>query len=125
MLILAGLGAVCFWLHVTGIGCPIKWLTGISCAGCGMTRAAVCILRLQLGRAYHYHPLVFLMPVCVLLFLFWEKVPEKAQRELLIMTAACFAVVYLARLYSSDPVVSIAPENGMIVHLWHYLMQRK
>ncbi|MDE7047571.1 MAG: DUF2752 domain-containing protein, partial [Lachnospiraceae bacterium] len=24
---------------VLGIGCPIKFITGISCMGCGMTRA--------------------------------------------------------------------------------------
>ena len=31
-------------LYVTGIGCPIKFWTGVSCPGCGMTRAWLAAL---------------------------------------------------------------------------------
>ena len=95
LMLFAGLGAACVLYTVTGIGCPIKWLTGISCAGCGMTRAVICALRLDFVRAFDYHPLVFLMPFCVLLFLCWDKVPAKVQKWLALAAAACFAVVYL------------------------------
>ena len=46
-------------LTILGIGCPIKYLTGISCAGCGMTRAWRCVLKLDFARAFSYHPLLF------------------------------------------------------------------
>ena len=32
---------------VFGITCPILFLTGISCAGCGMSRAWFCVLRMD------------------------------------------------------------------------------
>lgn len=125
LLILAWLGASCFLLSLTGIGCPIKWLTGISCAGCGMTRAAVCVLKLQFGQAYEYHPLVYAMPMCVLLFLFWDKIPAKAQKVIAAAVIVCFAVMYLARLQNPSSVVSIEPENGIVMRIWHFFMQRR
>ena len=38
-------------LHLIGITCPIKYLTGISCPGCGMSRAYICLLRLDIRGA--------------------------------------------------------------------------
>ncbi|WP_373689128.1 DUF2752 domain-containing protein [Clostridium sp. YIM B02551] len=46
-------------LRVVGIGCPIKFLTGISCAGCGMTRAWIRVIHLDFKGAFYYHPLFF------------------------------------------------------------------
>lgn len=37
--------------------CPVHWLTGIPCPGCGMTRSFVAIARGQLPTALDYHPL--------------------------------------------------------------------
>ena len=42
---------------VFGITCPILFLTGISCAGCGMSRAWFCVLRMDFTGAFRYHPL--------------------------------------------------------------------
>ncbi|MCI8800213.1 MAG: DUF2752 domain-containing protein [Lachnospiraceae bacterium] len=44
VILLTGLGLVLLFTNISGIGCPIKWLTGISCAGCGMTRALFCVV---------------------------------------------------------------------------------
>lgn len=38
-----------------GITCPIKFLTGISCAGCGMSRAWIAVFHLDLARAFYFH----------------------------------------------------------------------
>ncbi len=50
-------------LYVAGIGCPIKFATGISCPGCGLTRAWLEALQLHFDRAVAYHPLFWLVPV--------------------------------------------------------------
>ena len=39
-----------------GITCPIKFITGISCAGCGMSRAWMAFLQLDIAKAFAYHP---------------------------------------------------------------------
>lgn len=47
-------------LENLGITCPIKFFTGISCAGCGMSRAWLSVLRLDMAGAFRYHPLFLL-----------------------------------------------------------------
>ena len=41
-----------------GIPCLLHTLTGYYCPGCGGTRAVYALLRLELFRAFVYHPLV-------------------------------------------------------------------
>lgn len=54
ILIIAAFYAV---MELAGITCPIRYLTGISCAGCGMSRAWISLLRLDAASAFAYHPL--------------------------------------------------------------------
>lgn len=44
-------------MQYMGITCPIKYITGISCAGCGMTRAWIALLHFDINTAFMYHPL--------------------------------------------------------------------
>lgn len=49
------LGYMCFTVR-TGIFCPIRHFTGIPCAGCGMSRALGCLLRLDVAGSLHQNP---------------------------------------------------------------------
>lgn len=51
-----------FVMKRTGIGCVFLYFLGIPCPGCGMTRALLALLRLDLAAAFSYHPLIFVMP---------------------------------------------------------------
>ena len=53
-----------------GVTCPILFLTGISCAGCGMSRAWLSLLRLDLAGAFAFHPLFWLPVPAAALLLF-------------------------------------------------------
>ena len=57
-----------------GITCPIKFITGISCAGCGMSRAWIALLHFNIHDAFMYHPLFFLPPVVVIVMLLKSKI---------------------------------------------------
>lgn len=108
-----------------GIGCPVKWLTGISCAGCGMTRAVFCAAQLQFARALRYHPLYPLLPVCAACVIWWEKLPERSRKWLVRMIIACFAGVYIARLLWSDhSVVCVSPADGALWRMARRLLRR-
>lgn len=50
-------------LALPSIGCPIKFLTGLSCPGCGLTRAWLEALSLHPLQALSYHPLFWLVPL--------------------------------------------------------------
>ena len=64
-------------LESFGVTCPIKYITGISCAGCGMSRAWISLLHFNIHDAFMYHPLFFLPPVVVIAMLFKSKINIK------------------------------------------------
>ncbi|SDT81172.1 DUF2752 domain-containing protein [Actinoplanes derwentensis] len=39
--------------------CPLRTVTGIPCPGCGLTTAAVALVRGEFGAAIHANPLIF------------------------------------------------------------------
>ena len=52
-----------FWLLAQfgiGIPCIFNRLTGLQCPGCGNSRAALALLRLDFSAAFRYNPLCFL-----------------------------------------------------------------
>lgn len=57
-------------LVILKIPCPILGATGIPCLGCGMTRALLSALRLDLAAAFRYHPMFWAVPIIYLEFLF-------------------------------------------------------
>ena len=65
-----------------GITCPIKFITGISCAGCGMSRAWMAFLQLDIAKAFAYHPLFWLVPIAVIVLLCKSKINIKIYKKL-------------------------------------------
>ena len=92
-----------------GITCPIKFITGISCAGCGMSRAWMAFLQLDIAKAFAYHPLFWLVPIAVIVLLCKSKI-----FTIIIM----FAIVYICRLiWSGDDVVVFEPEKNILFRI--------
>ena len=103
-------------LFALGITCPIKYATGISCPGCGMSRATWALLRLDLPAAIHYHPLCFaLPPVAVGLIYTRLRRHTRAFRILLWSSVGVMIAVYLYRLlFLAQDVVVADVTNGLI-----------
>lgn len=55
--------ALIYWLPIT---CPILFVTGIPCPGCGLTRAWLAALRLDFAAAFAYHPMFWAIPILYL-----------------------------------------------------------
>ncbi len=114
--------AVYALLHVLGITCPIKYVTGISCPGCGMTRAYICLFHLDFAGAFYYHPLFFMPPLVLLAYLFKSRIPKKLYGAFLLTTAVLFVIIYVIRLISSEnDVVVFRPAEGKAAELLNYV----
>ena len=109
-------------LRVFGITCPIKYVTGVSCPGCGMTRAYLCLFRFDFAGAFHYHPLFFVPPLVLLVYLFKNRIPKKLYSAFLLTMAVLFVIIYVVRLISPEnDVVVFRPAEGKAAELFNYV----
>ncbi|MBE6773821.1 MAG: DUF2752 domain-containing protein [Clostridia bacterium] len=100
------------------LGCPIRALMGISCPSCGMSRAVEALASLDFAAAFHFHPLVFLLPVAFALYLCRRKIPSSVMRVLCITALVLLSVVYVIRLASGSEVVFINVRESLIYRLF-------
>ena len=121
---LAGIALLYVALEAFGVTCPIRFLTGISCAGCGMSRAWLSLLRLDLSAAFAYHPL-FLLPVpAAAVLMFRRRIPEWLWKSFLGTVCGLFVLVYLFRLFSpEDQIVVFQPSQGLFARLLSILLR--
>ena len=106
------------FMTITGIGCPIRWFTGISCPGCGMSRAFISLLRLDFAAAFRYHPMIYPLPIFIpYYFLGSEKTPRrrKLKKFFLAVVIIMFFFVWIFRIFHEDSVVRIDPANGVMI----------
>lgn len=102
-------------LDILGIGCPIRFLTGISCLGCGMTRAWFAVLRLDLKSAFYYHPAFWLPPLMLLVYLLKNKINIKFYKIFMFTSILLFAIIYCVRLIQADnDIVVFQPYNNIL-----------
>ena len=103
-------------LHLLGITCPIRFFTGISCPGCGMTRAWLSLLRGDYHQAFDYHPLFILPLIFVICYLFRSHLSVKMKNVLLYSGIGLFLIVYMIRMFDpKDRIVVFQPENGILI----------
>ena len=114
MKLLLCLGAAVLLLHITGIGCPILFLTGIPCAGCGMCRAVFSLFQGHFAAAAAYHPLSFLMPFFFAAWFFRGRISSRRQKILMVFAVFLFTVTYFFRIVHGDPVVAFHPSAGFL-----------
>ena len=101
-------------------GCPIKYITGISCAGCGMTRALWAAGRMHFVEAYHYHPLWPLVIIWIPIWFFRKKINKTLFKILVGITVLAFILVYLYRMfYVHDNIVVFETSKSIFTRFIH------
>jgi hypothetical protein len=105
-------------LESFGVTCPIKYITGISCAGCGMSRAWIALLHFNIHEAFMYHPLFFLPPVVVIVMLLKSKINIKSYKIFMFTMAGAFVIVYLYRMFiGTGDIVVFEPQNNILFRI--------
>ena len=106
---------VLYYIATWHTGCPIKYLLGIACPGCGMTRACLAVLRLDFATAFSYHPLFLFGPLTIMVVLFHPWIDFKKWRWLGILLVILYLGVYLLRLFLfPDKIVNLDVSDGLI-----------
>lgn len=113
--------AVIYYLVTWFTGCPFRFLFGISCPGCGMTRAWLAVLHLDFPLAFHYHPLFWMAPFFLLWILLEGCIDLHRLQPWIYGCAVLFLIVYLVRLiWFPDPVVAWTPQEGLLWAILHF-----
>ena len=67
------------------VECPIHFITGYYCPGCGITRMLFSTIKLDFYQAFRFNPLVFILMVLYIIYFIIKylfkaniKVPDKA-----------------------------------------------
>jgi len=111
-------------LHYLGITCPIRFVTGISCPGCGMTRAWLSLVRGDYQQAFAFHPLFIIPLFFVIFYLFRKHLSKKMKNVLLYSGISLFLLVYFIRMFDpKDQIVVFQPENGILIKTVFSLFQ--
>jgi hypothetical protein len=115
--------ALVYWVFgIVGIGCPIKHFTGISCAGCGMTRAWFSVVNLDIPKAFHFHPLFWIPPLAAIGIVIKSKITPKLYSAGIWVIIGLFFIVYIYRLLDpNDAIVTIDIKNGAV---WKFIYER-
>lgn len=118
------LACIAVFLYLSRIGCPILYITGISCPGCGLTRACFQLLQFNIAEAFQYHPLFLTLPVLGVLLIFYKKIPKVLLYGTLGILVILFFVIYILRLQNpADTIVRIDIQNGLIYRFFYHLKQ--
>ena len=115
--------AFLYYLVTWFTGCPFRFLFGISCPGCGMTRAWLYVLHLDFAAAFQSHPLFWMAPLFLFWILFEDSLDRRRLQPWIYGCAALFLIVYFLRLiWFPDPIVKWEPQEGL---LWskEYIMR--
>lgn len=111
-------------IELLGVTCPIKFLTGISCAGCGMSRAWLSVLQGNIDMAFYYHPLFLLVIPLIIFMVLAHKTNKKIFKVILVIILIIFITVYFIRMiFFPDAIVCFAPREGIIFKALHRALE--
>ena len=106
----AVLGCLLIAWVALALPCPIRFLTGIPCPGCGMSRAWLAVLQLDIAAAFSYHPMFWVLPVLALFILYDCAVFRRMRTNYLILgllllgVLVCYALRLPGFLDGSIPI---------------------
>ena len=110
-------------IFIRFLGCPIRFFTGISCPGCGMTRACMSFIKGDILKSIYYHPMVVLIPFGIILFVCSnvKEVYKKYKRIidiLWIIFGVIMIITYIIRLIIGDGnIVNIDVGNSIFIKI--------
>lgn len=73
-----------------GITCVFREFLGVPCPGCGMTRALIALVNMDIAKALRYNCVIFFMPY-IFIYIFFDL--KSRVHNVLLMVIAIIAIV--------------------------------
>lgn len=111
---------------LTDIGCVVRATIGIPCPGCGQTRAFTYFFSGEFAKAFFYHPLFLLTPICTLLIAFEKPNGEMNSKvkKFFLLCIFLYVGTYIIRmiLLFPDTAPMTINENAPLYKLFIFLI---
>ena len=90
-------------MYISRVPCLFVKFFGFQCPGCGMTRAYISLLNLNIKQAFMFHPMFWSVPILFAMYLFDGKIfnAKWANTILAVLIFTGFFIVWFFRLLTS------------------------
>ena len=112
-----------FSFFIAGITCPLKFVTGISCPGCGMSRAVMNAVKGDFSAAFSYHPMWITLPIIAFFLIFFRIKKMVTESNIVLgVFVTLMVLVYIYRLFFlAQDVVVFSPSDSVFVRVYSYV----
>ena len=119
---------------ISGTICVFRSTIGIPCPGCGLSRSILAALRWQWGTAFQFHPLFWLPPLMLVIWLALKVFPSAGKYPVvnkvlmkhgLFAAGTLFIAVYIFRMFTFFPDTQpmIYQADSVVGRLWTMFQQ--
>lgn len=127
-----GMAGVALLLYTAAVNlvfhafCPLVIFSGIPCPGCGVTRAAVCLMTGRWQQAWRMNPVIFPIALAAVWFA-WRRYllgrEVKGIKGMLALIAALLVIVYILRmyLYFPDRAPYVYTPDNVLARLYSFI----
>ena len=105
--------------------CPFKYLFGIPCPSCGLTRAFISLFKLNIKKSFYYHALWPVVAITLIFFCLYQlkiiNISKKRANIIIIILIILFAGYYIIRHAIGSPIVKINFNKSLIFKLYNII----
>ena len=98
--------------------CPFKYIFGISCPFCGMTRAFISLIKFEIAKSFYYHLLWPLVLIILIIYTLIELKIIKIKKKIIYILLYVFCIInliyYFYRLFNNSNIVYFDFKKSLI-----------
>ena len=105
--------------------CPFKYVLGISCPFCGLTRAIYYALHFNFKKSFHYHLLWPIILIGILIHVLYELKIITINKKTIYISLYLFTFInfiyYLYRFYNGSEIVNFTFNESLLYKIYLFI----